>query len=56
MYLVEPFLIPLNEELAFSVYFAGSIVVGVVTSKMVEKPFLRLREKMFPMFSKYYVN
>ena len=56
VYLVEPFLIPLNEKLAFSVYFAGSIFVGVVTSKMFEKPFLKLREKMFPMFKKYDVN
>src|SRR5689334_4497472 len=29
-------------------YFAGSIVIGIVTSKLIEIPSLRLRERLFP--------
>jgi len=29
-------------------YIAGAIVVGIVTSKLVEIPVLRLRERVFP--------
>lgn len=32
----------------FGVYFAGSLVVGIVMSKLVEYPILRLRDRVFP--------
>jgi len=30
------------------IYFAGSIVLGLVLSKLIEQPFLRLRERLLP--------
>ncbi|HXN21361.1 MAG TPA: acyltransferase [Candidatus Dormibacteraeota bacterium] len=32
----------------FGVYFAGSIVVGIAMSKLIEYPILRLRDRFFP--------
>jgi peptidoglycan/LPS O-acetylase OafA/YrhL len=31
-----------------TVYFAGSIAIGILTSKLIEMPVLRLRERFFP--------
>jgi peptidoglycan/LPS O-acetylase OafA/YrhL len=33
---------------SFLIYFAGSIVIGIFASKIIEKPFLNLRDKFFP--------
>lgn len=32
----------------FAVYFAGSVVIGIVMSKLVEYPILRLRDRLLP--------
>ena len=32
----------------FAVYFAGSLVIGIAMSKLVEYPVLRLRDRLFP--------
>jgi peptidoglycan/LPS O-acetylase OafA/YrhL len=32
----------------FAVYFAGSLVVGITMSRLIEYPFLRLRDRLFP--------
>jgi len=37
-----------NQYVLHAVYFAISIVVGVVSSKLVEIPVLKLRERLFP--------
>lgn len=37
-----------NQYLLHALYFAASIVVGVATSKLVEIPVLKLRERLFP--------
>jgi peptidoglycan/LPS O-acetylase OafA/YrhL len=37
-----------NAYLLHAIYFATSIVVGVATSKLVEIPCLKLRERLFP--------
>ncbi len=37
-----------NQYILHAVYFATSIVIGVVSSKLVEIPVLKLRERLFP--------
>ncbi len=41
-------LINLNQPLYFIIYFCSSILVGIVLSKLIEIPFLKLRDKYFP--------
>lgn len=35
------------DEIGFILYFTGSIIVGVVAHRLIEKPILRLRDKTF---------
>jgi peptidoglycan/LPS O-acetylase OafA/YrhL len=53
VYVVEPFFIPLNSQLAFAIYFSGSIAVGVIATKLIENPLLKYRNKKFPILSKH---
>jgi peptidoglycan/LPS O-acetylase OafA/YrhL len=38
-----------NQYLLHAVYFTACVIVGVVTSKLVEIPILKLRERLSPM-------
>jgi peptidoglycan/LPS O-acetylase OafA/YrhL len=37
-----------NSFVNFLIYMAGSILMGVVFTKLIEKPFLKIRDKYFP--------
>ncbi len=37
-----------NQYILHAIYFAASVVVGVVSSRLVEIPVLKLRERLFP--------
>jgi len=39
---------PVGEYGRFAVYFIGSLVIGIVMSKLVEYPILRLRDRILP--------
>jgi len=39
---------PTGEYGRFAVYFAGSLVVGITTSRLIEYPVLRIRDRLFP--------
>lgn len=39
---------PTGEYGRFAVYFAGSLVVGITMSRLIEYPVLRLRDRLFP--------
>lgn len=39
---------PTEEHGRFAVYFAGSLVVGITMSRLIEYPVLRLRDRLFP--------
>ena len=39
---------PVGEYGRFTVYFVGSLVIGIVTSKLIEYPVLRLRDRILP--------
>lgn len=51
-YVIEPFLLPKNEIIAFLIYFFGCIATGIVASKIIEIPVLKFRDRKFPMLSK----
>ncbi len=38
----------LNTALSFSVYFSLSVLTGYITARLIEIPFLQIREKYFP--------
>ncbi len=40
--------VDLNTPLYFIIYFCGSILAGILLSKLIELPFLDLRDKYFP--------
>ena len=39
---------PVGEYGRFAVYFVGSLVIGIVMSKLIEYPILRLRDRILP--------
>jgi len=39
---------PVGEYGRFTVYFVGSLVIGIVMSKLIEYPILRLRDRILP--------
>jgi peptidoglycan/LPS O-acetylase OafA/YrhL len=39
---------PTGQHGRFAVYFAGSLVVGITMSRLIEYPILRLRDRLFP--------
>lgn len=39
---------PVGEYGRFTVYFVGSLVIGIVTSKLIEYPVLRFRDRILP--------
>ena len=41
-------LLQLGEKVMFGLYFAASIFAGIVVSKIIERPFLQFRDKIFP--------
>jgi len=38
----------INQYVLHAIYCASSLLVGMIVSKLVEIPFLRLRERLFP--------
>jgi len=39
---------PTGQVGRFTVYFAGSLIIGITLSRLIEYPVLRLRDKLFP--------
>jgi peptidoglycan/LPS O-acetylase OafA/YrhL len=39
---------PVGEFGGFTIYFVGSLVIGIVMSKLIEYPILRLRDRILP--------
>jgi peptidoglycan/LPS O-acetylase OafA/YrhL len=39
---------PVGEYGRFAVYFLGSLLIGIVMSKLIEYPILRLRDRILP--------
>ena len=40
--------IPMGEYLRFTIYFFGSLAFGILMSRLIEYPVLRLRDRIFP--------
>lgn len=40
--------LPMGKTSAFAAYFAGSLIIGIAMSRLIEYPILHLRDRLFP--------